>query len=67
MSNELKSSEFKHNIVTLDFILQQIGQCGKFQIIVFLLISVPMILNAIFSVTYVFTAGNLVYRYLYIQ
>lgn len=47
---------------TLDSILIRIGQFGKFQIIIFLLICLPMMFNAIFSVTYVFTASSVVHR-----
>lgn len=47
---------------TLDSILVRIGQFGKFQVIIFLLICLPMMFNAIFSVTYVFTASSVVHR-----
>ncbi|KAM7355230.1 SLC22A family member [Cochliomyia hominivorax] len=47
---------------TLDSILIRIGQFGKFQLFIFLLICIPMMFNAIFSVTYVFTASTVSYR-----
>lgn len=48
--------------ITLDSILIRIGQFGKFQLIIFVLICIPMMFNAIFSVTYVFTASTVSYR-----
>ncbi|KAL9908318.1 organic cation transporter protein isoform X2 [Glossina fuscipes] len=48
--------------VTLDTILVHIGQFGKFQINILLLICIPMMFSAIFSVAYVFTAGTVIYR-----
>lgn len=48
--------------VTLDIILVHIGQFGKFQINILLLICIPMMFSAIFSVAYVFTAGTVIYR-----
>ena len=47
---------------TLDSILVRIGQFGRYQFMVFVLICIPMIFNAIFSVTYVFTASNVAHR-----
>lgn len=47
---------------TLDFILTQIGQFGRFQMFIFALICIPMMFHAIFSVTYVFTASPVIYR-----
>ncbi|XP_023305322.2 solute carrier family 22 member 3 [Lucilia cuprina] len=47
---------------TLDSILIRIGQFGKFQLFIFILICIPMMFNAIFSVTYVFTASTVTYR-----
>jgi len=48
--------------VTLDSILKYIGQFGRFQLIIFLLICLPMMFHAMFSVTYVFTAGTVMHR-----
>lgn len=47
---------------SLDFILTEIGQFGNFQIKSYLLLSIPMMFNAIFSLTYIFTAGSVDYR-----
>ncbi|XP_068142334.1 LOW QUALITY PROTEIN: organic cation transporter protein [Drosophila tropicalis] len=48
--------------VTLDGILKYIGQFGRFQLMIFLLICLPMMFHAMFSVTYVFTAGTVMHR-----
>ncbi|KAH8380177.1 hypothetical protein KR009_009343 [Drosophila setifemur] len=48
--------------VTLDAILKHLGQFGRFQLIIFLLICLPMMFHAMFSVTYVFTAGTVTHR-----
>ncbi|KAL7734287.1 hypothetical protein ACLKA6_010630 [Drosophila palustris] len=48
--------------VTLDSILKYIGQFGRFQLMIFLLICLPMMFHAMFSVTYVFTAGTVMHR-----
>ncbi|XP_055906955.1 solute carrier family 22 member 3-like [Eupeodes corollae] len=55
--NTFQSEDF-----SLDAILVRIGQFGKFQLINYLLICIPMLFNAIFSVTYVFTASTVVHR-----
>ncbi|XP_017840801.2 organic cation transporter protein [Drosophila busckii] len=47
---------------TLDAILKHIGQFGRFQLMIFMLICLPMMFHAMFSVTYVFTAGTVVHR-----
>ena len=46
----------------LDDILDEVGQFGKFQAINYILIGFPILLSAAFSLTYVFTAGDLEYR-----
>lgn len=48
--------------VTLDSILKYIGQFGRFQLIIFMLICLPMMFHAMFSVTYVFTAATVSHR-----
>ncbi|KRK05398.1 uncharacterized protein Dyak_GE27901 [Drosophila yakuba] len=48
--------------VTLDAILKHLGQFGRFQLIIFLLICLPMMFHAMFSVTYVFTAATVTHR-----
>ncbi|XP_030383352.1 solute carrier family 22 member 3 [Scaptodrosophila lebanonensis] len=47
---------------SLDAILVRIGQFGRFQIINYVLLCVPMIFNAFFSISYVFTASTVVHR-----
>lgn len=47
---------------SLDYILTEIGQFGNYQIKNYLLLSIPMTFNAIFSLTYIFTAGSVTYR-----
>lgn len=47
---------------SLDSILTDIGQLGNYQIKYYMLLSIPMMFNAIFSLTYIFTAGSVEYR-----
>lgn len=47
---------------SLDSFLTEIGQFGNYQIKNYLLLSIPMTFNAIFSLTYIFTAGSVSYR-----
>ncbi|XP_055705285.1 organic cation transporter protein-like [Phlebotomus papatasi] len=46
----------------LDLLIQQIGPFGKFQLINYLLICIPIALTAMYTLTFVFTAGDLEYR-----
>ncbi|KAH8270151.1 hypothetical protein KR018_004860 [Drosophila ironensis] len=46
----------------LDSILVQIGQFGRFQIINYLLLCLPIICNAFYSISYMFTAGQVLHR-----
>lgn len=48
---------------SLDAILVRIGQFGRFQIINYVLLCVPMVFNAFFSISYVFTASTVEHRY----
>lgn len=50
------------NEITLDSILVHIGQFGKYQMLNYLILALPMFLNSIFSVTYVFTASSVLHR-----
>lgn len=50
------------NEITLDSILVHIGQFGKYQMLNYLVLALPMFLNSIFSVTYVFTASSVTHR-----
>ncbi|KAH8373949.1 hypothetical protein KR200_004470, partial [Drosophila serrata] len=47
---------------SLDAILVRIGQFGRYQIINYVLLCVPMLFNAFFSISYVFTASTVVQR-----
>lgn len=47
----------------LDAILQELGQFGKFQVKNYILIAIPIALTACFSLNYIFTAGQLDYRF----
>lgn len=49
-------------ISDIDGILKYLGDFGKFQIINYILISFPVLLSGAFSLSYVFTAGQLEYR-----
>lgn len=46
----------------LDNVIREIGQFGKFQLINYILISIPLGLTAVYALTYVFTASDLNYR-----
>lgn len=46
----------------LDLLIQQIGPFGKFQLLNYLLICIPVTLTAMYSLVFVFTAGDLEYR-----
>ncbi|KAH8239680.1 hypothetical protein KR032_006727, partial [Drosophila birchii] len=46
----------------LDAIIVQIGQFGRFQMINYLLLCLPIICNAFYSISYVFTASEVAYR-----
>lgn len=46
----------------LDEILDEVGHFGKFQAISYLLVGFAILLSAAFSLSYVFTAGDLEYR-----
>lgn len=46
----------------LDQLIREIGPFGKYQLINYLLICVPIALTAMYTLTYVFTGGSLEYR-----
>ncbi|XP_020817423.1 solute carrier family 22 member 3-like isoform X1 [Drosophila serrata] len=46
----------------LDAIIVKIGQFGRFQITNYLLLCLPIICNAFYSISYVFTASEVAYR-----
>uniref|UniRef100_A0A6P4FLF3 Organic cation transporter protein-like n=1 Tax=Drosophila rhopaloa TaxID=1041015 RepID=A0A6P4FLF3_DRORH len=47
---------------SLDAILVRIGQFGRYQIINYVLLCIPMLFNAFFSISYVFSASTVVHR-----
>lgn len=47
---------------SLDAILVRIGQFGRYQMFNYVLLCVPMLFNAFFSISYVFTASTVVQR-----
>ena len=48
--------------IDLDGALKEIGRIGRYQIFVYILIIIPLIIAGIYAVSYVFTAGELHYR-----
>lgn len=55
-SEKCTSKEFD-----LDIVLEEV-KFGRYQIMIFLMIGLPIALNGVFSTSYIFTAGNLNYR-----
>nr|CAD7429241.1 unnamed protein product [Timema monikensis] len=49
-------------VMDLDKVLVELGQCGRFQITNYILICLPIMFNAMFTLTFVFTAGDVAYR-----
>lgn len=49
--------------INLDGILMQLGQFGKFQLFNYMLIIIPVIFAACNNGNYIFSAGDLEYRY----
>lgn len=49
----------------LDEILDEVGHFGKFQAVNYALVGFPILLSAAFALSYVFTAGDLEYRYVH--
>ncbi|XP_011196030.1 organic cation transporter protein [Zeugodacus cucurbitae] len=62
LANENKASAKGDDDCTLDGILVRIGQFGRFQLFNYVLLCIPMIFNAFFSISYVFTASTVVHR-----
>ncbi|KAL9702553.1 hypothetical protein quinque_006071 [Culex quinquefasciatus] len=48
--------------INLDGVLEEVGRFGRFQMRQYALMILPIIFNALFTLSYVFTAGNLNYR-----
>lgn len=51
--------------VTKDPIRSDIEKFGFYQTVIFAFISVPIMLSAMFILSYIFTAGEIKYRYEY--
>lgn len=47
----------------LDQVLLELGSSGRFQIRIFALLLVPVVLFSMYEMTYLFTTGRLDYRY----
>uniref|UniRef100_A0A0K8VF65 Solute carrier family 22 member 3 n=3 Tax=Bactrocera latifrons TaxID=174628 RepID=A0A0K8VF65_BACLA len=62
VANENADSNKGDDDCTLDGILARIGQFGRFQLFNYVLLCIPMIFNAFFSISYVFTASTVVHR-----
>lgn len=52
----------KSNFYALDDLLREIGKFGNYQIFIFTLLAFPIMLSGAYSVSFVFTAGDLNYR-----
>lgn len=48
----------------LDQVLVELGSTGRFQMMIFVLLLVPVVLFSMYEMTYLFTTGRLDYRYL---
>lgn len=63
-SDDVRTETPVKKINDIEYILKDIGgSFGKFQLYNYVLISVPLFMTGLFSLTYVFTAMNLDYRY----
>ncbi|XP_026480787.1 organic cation transporter protein-like isoform X1 [Ctenocephalides felis] len=62
MSTNMEGEEEKQQDLDLDSVLRELGQFGKFQLINYLFICLPILFSAIFTLSYVFTAGQVEYR-----
>lgn len=58
--DQTKAASNKDN--QLDGIIISIGQFGRFQIANYILLSLPIICNAFYSISYIFTASTVVHR-----
>lgn len=50
------------DILNVDYVLSELGNAGRFQLINFVLIGIAILLSSIVSLTFVFAAGELNYR-----
>jgi hypothetical protein len=46
----------------LDTVLEKEIKFGKYQILIFIIIALPIFMNGIYTGSYIFTAGSLNYR-----
>lgn len=60
-----KTSTFKESEIDLDVILQELGDFGKFQKLNFILLLLPIVLSSVYTLSYIFTASQLEYRYVH--
>lgn len=60
-SNGKKASKGDHDF-DFDPVLREIGEFGRYQIINYVMLCIPIAIYAGITLTYVFTAGNLNYR-----
>lgn len=58
----MTESHSKPETFDLDSILKELGSFGKFQQINFILFCLSIMFNAVFSLSYVFTAGVVPHR-----
>lgn len=58
----MSASNLNNENSHLDVILNELGSFGKYQIKNYIIFTLPIIFNAIFSLSYVFEAGDLNYR-----
>lgn len=56
------SAKKDDNTVDMDVILTEIGEFGKFQIINFILICLPIALSIAFMYNFIFTSAGMDYR-----
>ncbi|KAJ6645297.1 hypothetical protein Bhyg_00501 [Pseudolycoriella hygida] len=59
---EAKLLDKDSNELDLEAILSDLGQFGKFQIIIYSLTILPILLISCLGLSYIFTAGQLEYR-----
>ncbi|XP_055856208.1 solute carrier family 22 member 4-like [Episyrphus balteatus] len=59
---QVKNPKTRSDSISLDSILVRIGQFGKFQILNYILLCIPILLNAILTISYVFIASTVVHR-----
>lgn len=60
-TSKKKSTDGDHDF-DFDPVLREIGEFGRYQIIYYVMLCIPIAIYAGITLTYVFTAGNLNYR-----